>query len=218
MSSQMNRFQLLKNIHIIEQGLSEEFIKILEKCKNPHIICFYGNEKVDKKIKIINQIINGNTNQYHLTNNQSNCCFYGPIKIKDIIKNNDLNINNIQININDDIIFIDSYDLKNIENFGNTYITEILTILQISSLNILYINYNNINDFDSEISNMKLINILNPNENKKIIILFGDVLLTELNQRQILGELKQYKKIFQEKINPFMNKEGNIGGICEILP
>ena len=27
MSSQMNRFQLLKNIHIIEQGLSEEFIR-----------------------------------------------------------------------------------------------------------------------------------------------------------------------------------------------
>ena len=64
MSSQMNRFQLLKNIHIIEQGLSEEFIKILEKCKNPHIICFYGNDLINLDSLYVKEIINKLKNKH----------------------------------------------------------------------------------------------------------------------------------------------------------
>ena len=51
-------FPLFKNNNDIEEGMNDEFVNILRECKNPHIICVYGDAKLDKSTKL-NQIING---------------------------------------------------------------------------------------------------------------------------------------------------------------
>lgn len=41
-------FSLFKNNENIEEGISEDFIQVLEKCNRPHIICIYGDARTEK--------------------------------------------------------------------------------------------------------------------------------------------------------------------------
>ena len=42
---------LFKNNDNIEEGISEQFEAVIKKCKNPHIICIYGDSRTGKSTK-----------------------------------------------------------------------------------------------------------------------------------------------------------------------
>ena len=234
MSMQPNWFSLFKNNDNIEEGISEEFINILKKCKNPHIICIYGDARTGKSTKM-NQIINGiNANNYfdlkqpfktlreiHTTMTKG-CNFYGPIKIEDIASKNDIDIGEINRQIiNDELFFVDTEGLKTIDNTTKSCVSGILTVLQIASIKILYTPFLDNEKFEDAVKNTKLSSILNLFTNEsKIIVLIRDIQLNETkNEGRILTELKHQKSVIENKINNyFQNIDGNINAICEILP
>ena len=107
MSIEPNIFQLFKDNEKLEEGLSDNFIEILKKCSNPHLINIYGDDKFGKG-PIINQIINGTNSSVYFdlkhpfeTMKELNIIkekkynIYGPIKIIDIIKNNNIDENKV---------------------------------------------------------------------------------------------------------------------------
>ena len=55
MSIDQNVFKLFKDNEKLEEGLSDNFIEILKKCSNPHLINIYGDDKFGKR-PIINKI------------------------------------------------------------------------------------------------------------------------------------------------------------------
>ena len=234
MSMQPNWFSLFKNNDNIEEGISEEFINILKKCKNPHIICIYGDARTGKSTKM-NQIINGiNANNYFNLNQPfktlreihttmtKGCNFYGPIKIEDIASKNDIDIGEINRQIiNDELFFVDTEGLKTIDNTTKSCVSGILTVLQIASIKILYTPFLDNEKFEDAVKNTKLSSILNLFTNEsKIIVLMRDIQVKETkNEGRISAELKHQKSVIENKINNyFQNIDGNINAICEILP
>ena len=150
-------FPLFKNNDKIEDGISDKCKSILSQCNNPHIICFYGDARLGKSTKL-NQIINGikKENYYSFqepfktkleihTTQTKGCDFFGPVKIKELIDRNDIDINELEgfdrNMMDDELFFVDTEGLKSIGAVTNTCIAGILTILQIASIKILYIIY-----------------------------------------------------------------------------
>ena len=149
MNRQPKFFNLFKDDNDIEKGISDDLLKIFKTSKNPHIICIYGDARLGKSTKM-NQIVNGTKSidyfklktpfktrvEMHTTETKG-CNFYGPIKVKDIINNNDLDINEFDKNIiNDDLFFVDTEGLKSIDPITKAFVSGILTILQIASIKI----------------------------------------------------------------------------------
>ena len=189
-------FPLFKNNDNIEEGISDIFITKLSQCNNPHIICVYGDARLGKSTKL-NQIINGTTkeNYYSLngpfktkleihTTQTKGCDFYGPIKIKDLLDRNEIDINELEgFNrniINDELFFVDTEGLKSIDNVTKTGIAGILTILQVASIKILYMTTLESEKFEEVAKNSKLSNILRLYENtSETIVLIRDVPIDE---------------------------------------
>ena len=227
-------FPLFKNNENIEEGISEEFIEILKKCHNPHIICIYGDARTGKSTKL-NQIINGTVSENYFdlkgpfktlkeihTTMTKGCNFYGPIKINDIAHKNNIDIKELDKDVlNDELFFVDTEGLKTIDHMTKSCISGILTILQIASIKILYIPFLENEKLEEAVKNTKLSNILNIFVNdSKIIVLIRDIRLNEeKNERRMDEELNHQKKIFEEKINEYFEKiDGNTNALCEILP
>lgn len=234
MNFQPNWFSLFKNNDNIEEGISEQFIDILKKCKHPHIICIYGDARTGKSTKM-NQIINGTISKNYFdlkepfktlreihTAMTKGCNFYGPIKIADIANKNNIDINEINTEIiNDELFFVDTEGLKTIDNTTKSCVSGILTILQLASIKILYIPFLDNEKLEDAVKNTKLSNILNLFTNEsQIIVLIRDIPLNEKkNERRIFAELDHQKNEFENKINNYFKKiDGNIRAICEILP
>ena len=230
---QPNWFSLFKNNDNIDEGISEKFVEVLKKCNRPHIICIYGDARTGKSTKM-NQIINGTivNNYFDLkkpfetlreihTTMTKGCNFYGPIKIKDIVNNNNIDINEINKEIiNDELFFVDTEGLRTIDNTTKSCVSGILTILQISAVKILYTPFLDNEKLEEAVKNTKLSNILNLiNNQSQIIVLIRDVPLQEKAERRIMAELGHQKVEFENKINNYFKKiDGNINAICEILP
>ena len=228
-----NWFSLFKNNDNIDEGISEKFIEVLQKCTRPHIICIYGDARTGKSTKM-NQIINGTVanNYFDLkkpfktlreihTTMTKGCNFYGPIKIKDIASNNNIDINEFNNEIiNDELFFVDTEGLRTIDNTTKSCVSGILTILQISSIKILYTPFLDNEKLEEAVKNTKLTNILNIiNNESRIIVLIRDVPLIEKTPRRMQEELAHQKVEFEKKINDYFQKiGGNINAICEILP
>jgi AAA+ ATPase superfamily predicted ATPase len=167
-------FPLFKNNNDIEQGINDDFINILGKCNNPHIICVYGDARLGKSTKL-NQIINGvkSHNFFGLTGpfktrleihtaQTKGVDFYGPIKVKDLVDKNDLDINEFDNEIkNDELFFVDTEGLKSIDQVTKTCVAGILTILQIAAIKILYMPILDNEKLDEAAKNSNLTNILN---------------------------------------------------------
>ena len=232
-------FPLFKNNDNIEEGLSDKCKSILSKCNNPHIICFYGDARLGKSTKL-NQIINGtiSDNYYSLhepfktkleihTTQTKGCDFYGPVKVKDLIDRNEIDIKELEgfdkNNLNDELFFVDTEGLKSIDIVTKTCITGILTILQIASIKILYIPILLNEKFDEAAKNSKLSNILKLFDNEsETIVLIRDVILSDEfnNYHQINEDLKNQKPFFIEKIGNYFKqmKAKNPISDCELLP
>ena len=225
---------LFKNNDNIEEGISEQFVEVIKKCKHPHIICIYGDSRTGKSTKM-NQIINGTISENFFgltgpfkplreihTTMTKGCDLYGPITVADIVKRNNLDINECDKNIIDnELFFVDTEGLKSIDNTTKSCISGILTILQIASIKILYIPFLDNEKLEDVVKNSKLSNILNISINEsKIIVLMRDVPLKEnKNERRMFQEIDHQKYIFEEKINNYLNNiDGNIKVITEILP
>ena len=125
----------------------------------------------------LNQIINGtiSNNYYSLrepfktkleihTTQTKGCDFYGPVKVRDLIDRNEIDINDLEgfdRNIlNHELFFVDTEGLKSIDIVTKTCIAGILTILQISSIKILYMPTLENEKFEEVAKNSKLSNIL----------------------------------------------------------
>ena len=227
-------FQLFKNNENIEEGISDDFINVLKECNNPHIICIYGDARMGKSTKM-NQLIQGikANNYFNLdgpfktllqihTTQTKGCNFYGPIKIKDILERNDLDINELEGNVSgeEDLFFVDTEGLKTIDNMTKTCVAGILTILQIAAVKILYIPLLDNEKLEEAAKNTKLSAILKIFENRsEIIVLIRDVPLEEdKNLRKMRSEIEEQKGNFEEKINNFFKKINADKGKCEILP
>ena len=193
MNIQPNWFSLFKNNDKIEEGISDQFIEILKKCKHPHIICIYGDARTGKSTKM-NQIINGTISENYFdlkepfktlreihTAMTKGCNFYGPIKIADIANKNNTDINELNKDIlNDELFFVDTKGLKTIDNTTKSFVSGILTILQIASIKILYIPFLDNEKLEDAVKNTKLSNILNLFTNEsQIIVLIRDIPLNE---------------------------------------
>ena len=143
-------FPLFKNNDNIDEGISDIFISKLSQCNNPHIICVYGDAGLGKSTKL-NQIINGiKINNYYslngpfkakMENNTTQtkgCDFYGPVKVKDLLDRNFIDINSIpefdKNILNYELFFVDTEGLK-----SKSYYAGILSKLQIDSINIMLI-------------------------------------------------------------------------------
>ena len=230
-------FPLFKNNDNIDEGISDIFITKLSQCNNPHIICVYGDARLGKSTKL-NQIINGtiSNNYYSLngpfktrleihTTQTKGCDFYGPVKIKELIDRNEIDINELEgfdrKMMNDELFFVDTEGLKSIEAVTRTCIAGILTILQIASIKILYMPTLENEKFEEVAKNSKLSNILRLFDNvSETIVLIRDVPISENYQTffQIDEELKNQKQIFLEKIGQFFDKLHTKRAICELLP
>ena len=226
-------FNLFKDDNDIEKGISDDLFKIFKASQNPHIICIYGDARLGKSTKM-NQIVNGTKSadyfklktpfktrvELHTTETKG-CNFYGPIKVKDIIDNNDLDINEFDKNIiNDDLFFVDTEGLKSIDPITKAFVSGILTILQIATIKILYIPILNNEKLEEISKNTKLSNILKLYENlSETIVLIRDIQLQEGNDiNQMRLELYEQKEICQNKINDYLNKLKEKNAICEVLP
>lgn len=233
MSKSPKFFNLFKDDNDIEKGISDDLFQIFKTSKNPHIICIYGDARLGKSTKM-NQIVNGTKSidyfklktpfktrvELHTTETKG-CNFYGPIKVKDIINNNDLDINEFDKNIiNDDLFFVDTEGLKSIDPITKAFISGILTILQIATIKILYIPILNNEKLEEISKNTKLSNILKIYENlSETIVLIRDIQLQEGNDiNQMRFELLEQKEICQNKINDYLNKLKEKNAICEVLP
>ena len=232
-------FPLFKNDNDINQGLSNDFINIFKKCKNPYIICMYGDARMGKSTKL-NQIINGinDPNYYTLTQpfktklqlhttETKGCNFYGPLKLQEITQKNDIDINEFNQNLkNSEFFLVDTEGLKAIDNTTKTFIAGILTLLQISSIKILYIPLLDNEKLDEIAKNSKLSNIIKSNNNNNNIILQGEtiVLIRDIplnedkNENFMRDEINEQKEEFHTKINKYMNKIKGKSVLCEILP
>ena len=226
-------FNLFKDDNDIEKGISDDLFKTFKASHNPHIICIYGDARLGKSTKM-NQIVNGTKSadyfklktpfktrvELHTTETKG-CNFYGPIKVKDIIDNNDLDINEFDKNIiNDDLFFVDTEGLKSIDPITKAFVSGILTILQIATIKILYIPILNNEKLEEISKNTKLSNILKLYENlSETIVLIRDIQLQEGNDiNQMRLELYEQKEICQNKINDYLNKLKEKNAICEVLP
>jgi len=119
MNMEPNWFSTFKNNDNIEEGISEEFINNY----------FYLN----KPFKTLRKV--------HTTMTKD-CNFYGPINIEDIAKKNGLDKSKIDKQIiNDELFFVDTEELKTIDDTTKSCVSSILTILQIASIKILYLPY-----------------------------------------------------------------------------
>ena len=229
-------FQLFKNSNI-EEGISENFIEILKKCSNPHFIFIYGERTIEKS-SLMNEIINGisSSNFFNLQepfsiqkedeeNKSYRSYIYGPIKISDLAKNN--NIEESQLSkdiINNEIFFVDINDLKKNYQINKSIIIEILAIFQISSIKLIYISnrdYNNLEKIQkiknlSKILNLK--NISEISEESQIIALIKVLNLKEKEESKIINELKDHKNVVEKNINDYIAKKDNKKILCEILP
>lgn len=228
-----NWFSLFKNNDNIDEGISEDFIEVLKQCSHPQIVCIYGDARTGKSTKM-NQIINGvkadnyfdlkepfETYRQIITAKTKGCNFYGPIKVKEICKNNNIDIQEIEEEIiNDDLFFVDTEGLKTIDNTTKSCVSGILTVLQISSIKILYIPFLDNEKLEEAVKNSKLSNLLNIDKKEgQIIVLIRDVPLEEKNERRMKRELERQRDELEEKINNYFKKvNGNIKAICEILP
>ena len=231
-------FPLFKNNDNIEEGISDKFISKLSQCNNPHIICVYGDARLGKSTKL-NQIINGtiSNNYYSLrepfktkleihTTQTKGCDFYGPVKVRDLIERNEIDIIDLEgfdRNIlNHELFFVDTEGLKSIDIVTKTCIAGILTILQISSINILYMPTLENEKFEEVAKNSKLSNILRIFDNvSETIVLIRDVPINDEYKTylQIDAELNNNQKgIFTEKIGKFFDKLNAKRAICELLP
>ena len=230
-------FPMFKDNENIEEGLSDIFITKLSQCNNPHIICVYGDARLGKSTKL-NQIINGasSENYYSLhgpfktkleihTTQTKGCDFYGPIKVRDLIDRNEMDINELEgFNrniINDELFFVDTEGLKSIDNVTRTCVAGILTLLQIASIKILYMPTLENEKFEEVAKNSKLSNILRLFDNvSETIVLIRDVPVDEdyKSLLTICEELKNQKEIFLERIGQFFDKLHTKRAICELLP
>ena len=226
-------FPLFKNNYDIKEGVNDEFINILKKCNNPHIICVYGDARLGKSTKL-NQIINGvkSNNFFGLTGpfrtrleihtaQTKGVDFYGPIKVKDLVDRNDLDINEFDNDIrNDELFFVDTEGLKSIDQVTKTCVAGILTILQIADIKILYMPILDNEKLDEAAKNSNLTNILNIFDNQsETIVLIRDVPLKDCqNLQQINEEIEQQKEEFQNKVDNYFQKMNAKKAICEILP
>ena len=146
-------FPLFKNNDNIEEGISDKFISVLSQCSNPHIISISGDARLGKSTKL-NEIINGiKTNNYYsleepiktktYKNITHTCDFYGPIRVKDLLERNLIDINSIpefdKNILNDEIFFVETEGLK-----SKNCLSGILSILQLASINIMLNKLNNI--------------------------------------------------------------------------
>ena len=225
-------YQLFNNN--AEEGISENFIQILKKCSNPHLICLYGELKNSNKT-ILNQIINGIISNDFLNlkkpfellkeseESSNGCNIYGPVKIIDLINKNKIDENQISKDIiNDELFFVEIKDFKHLFNSRQSLI-DILAILLISSIRII-----DISNFDyGKLEIIKKINNLSSilnlkkefNEEGETIALIQDISLKEKVETKLLIELKNKKNLFETKINDYLlYKKCKTKVICEVLP
>ena len=213
-------FPLFKNNDNIEEGLSDEFISILSQSNNSHIICFYGDSKLGKSTKL-NQIINGtSSNDYYslqepFKTQTKGCDIYGPVKVKDLIDRNEIDINELGLEqfdsniLNDELFFVDTEGLKSIDAADRINNIGILSILQIASVNILYTPFLDKENFEETAIKCKLSNIFKLFDNRnETILLMRDVLLSEefSSFYAILEELGYHKEIIDDRFNQILNK------------
>ena len=233
MSIEPKWFSLFKNNNNIEEGISKDFKEILKNCKNPHIICIYGDARTGKSTKM-NQIINGTKSENYFdlktpfktlreihTTMTKGCNFYGPIKAGKIANLNNLNKSDYEEIENDELFFVDTEGLNSIDETTKSCVSGILTILQVAAIKILYIPFLDNEKLDDAVNNTKLTNILNFSVNEsKVIVLIRDIPLNEKRvERRMFTELDYQKSIFENKINDYLEKNGEITKvICEILP
>ena len=226
-------FNLFKDDNDIEKGISDDLFRIFKSSKNPHIICIYGDARLGKSTKM-NQIIHGikSADYFKLqqpfktrvelhTTQTKGCNFYGPIKVKEIINKNDLDINEFNQNIiNDDLFFVDTEGLKSIDPITKAFVAGILTILQIATIKILYIPILSNEKIDEISKNTKLSNILKLYNNlSETIVLIRDYQIEEGNDiNKMRQELGEQKEICQNKINDYLNRINAKNTICELLP
>ena len=224
---------LFKDDNDIEKGISDDLVRVLKKSKHPHIICIYGNARLGKSTKM-NQIIQGikSNNYFKLTKpfetrielhtiQTKGCNFYGPVKVKDILEKNDLDINEFDKNIiNDDLFFVDTEGLKSIDPITKAFVAGILTILQIASIKILFLPNLDNEKLEEIDKNTKLSNILNiPNNTSETIVLIRDIPLTGgKNLIQMRNEMEIQKETLENKINDYLKKDKIKKALCEILP
>ena len=230
---------LFKNNENIEEGISDKFISILSQCNNPHIICFYGDARLGKSTKL-NQIINGtSSNDYYSfqvpfktkleihTTQTKGCDCYGPIKVKDLIERNEIDINELELEqfdkniLNDELFFVDTEGLKSIDASNKTNIIGILSILQIASVNILFTPFLDKEKFEETTIKCKLSNIFKLfNNRSEIILLMRDVPVNEeiLSFYGIFEELKVQKEIMDDRFKQFLNKVNMKKPQIELLP
>ena len=225
-------FPLFKNNDNIEEGISDKFISVLSQCNNPHIISISGDESKGKSTKL-NQIINGiKVNNYYslkgpfkikTDNNipQTKLCdFYGPIKVKDLLDRNLLDINAIpefdKNILNDELFFVETEGLK-----SKKYIAGILSILQLASINIMLTPMIENEKIMELVKNSKISNILNLSDfESETIFLIRDVPISDEynNVQQINEQLLESKEFFIDKINTIFDNLNKKKAIFELLP
>ena len=225
-------FPLFKNNDNIEEGLSDQFISKLSQSNNSHIICFYGDSKLGKSTKL-NQIINGiSSNDYYslqepFKTHTKGCDIYGPIKVKDLIDRNEIDINELGLEqfdsniLNDELFFVDTEGLKSIDAADRINNIGILSILQIASVNILYTPFLDKENFEETAIKCKLSNIFKLFDNRnETILLMRDVLLSEefSSFYAISEELGYHKEIIDDRFNQILNKLNMQKPEIELLP
>ena len=152
----MSSVDFLKNNDNIKEGINENFLNLILKSYNPHLLCIYGKPRMGKST-LLNQLLSGfqenneeeNDNNYFLLDEPfkvghgegnfttKGCNIFGKIKLSELLKRNCCN--NFNHMKDADLFIVDTEGLNSLGGNTSACISGILTLLQVSTIKIYYI-------------------------------------------------------------------------------
>ena len=152
----MSSVDFLKNNDNIKEGINEDFLNMILKSYNPHLLCIYGKPRMGKST-LLNQLLSGfqennqedNDNNYFLLDEPfkvghgegnfttKGCNIFGKIKLSELLKRNCCNHFNHMKDA--DLFIVDTEGLNSLGGNTSACISGILTLLQVSTIKIYYI-------------------------------------------------------------------------------
>ena len=149
-------------------SVNPQFIELIQKSTNPHIVDVSGVSRVGKS-STCNNLISGPKDDF--SNSETpfvskpgqnpvsiGCEVYGPVSMHSLFEKHKIPINNAP---EAHLFFIDTEGLKSLYGFSNEYLSSILTLLQISSLTIHFCKgfpeTNNVSELGDSLSLTKFI-------------------------------------------------------------
>ena len=233
----MSSVDFLKNNDNIKEGINENFLNLILKSYNPHLLCIYGKPRMGKST-LLNHLLSRfqenneeeNDSNYFLLDEPfkvghgegnfttKGCNIFGKIKLSELLKRNCCN--NFNHMKDADLFIVDTEGLNSLGGNTSACISGILTLLQVSTIKIYYIGDIETKDVVNAEQLIKLSDVVNYKSqnysSQKIFLLKKNASIDRKNKKKndILIALNQSRNQIQNLI--YQNLENkNISNIIQ---